>query len=453
MKRLVPLLACSWLMVACGGSDSSNAAAPATGDDTGIAADDADAQPVDAADTAPPVDHGAPSTTYPAFAADQPMLSSNGGPILSAPVIVTVTWPKEPNVDNFENFGDKLGGTDYWKAIVSEYGVGPATSGLANHVRETTALANSVTDADLQALVTTNLTGTTPAWPTPTANTIYVLYVPTTTKLMTSTGGASGSGSTVEACSAGIGGYHESVTVNGTPVAVAIIPQCNFGTGLTQYENTTLSASHEIAEASTDPQPNTDPAYFGVDDDHLAYYAFMQFNVENGDMCEIFAESPLKLTSGDLSGYFVQRQWSNVSAKAGHNPCVPAPSDPYFNVAALDLQKIIFNFGGQSIASKGAKIPVGGTGTVTLGFYSDAATPAWNLKSFEGSLFSLSSTGQPTTHDLDVTIDKTSGQNGEKSVATIKVLKAGRNNHELVTFESSDAKGYVHFLPIFVDSN
>ena len=199
-------------------------------------------------------------------------------------------------------------------------------------------------------------------------------------------------------------------------------------------------------------QPNTAPAYFGVDDNHLAYYSFMQFNVENGDMCEIFRDYALKLPSGDLSGFYVQRQWSNKSAKAGHNPCVPAPADAYFNVAPLDLTSVKITFGSQTINSKGVKIPVGQTGTVTLGFYSDAAAKAWTLSSFEGSLFALSPTGTSTTQNLDVSIDKTTGQNGEKAVATIKVLKAGRSNRELVTFVSKSSTGE-HYLPIFIDSN
>jgi hypothetical protein len=453
MKRLASLFACSWLLAACGGSDAStNANVAPQGDDTGVAGDDA--APVDdAAATPPPVDHGSVSDKYPAFTPDQPMLSSNGGPVLSAPVIVTVTWPGEPNADNFEKLGDKLGGTDYWSAIVSEYGVAPTTSGAPNHVRMTTALAASVNDADLQALVTKSLGDATSGWPAPTANSVYVLYLPTTTKLMTATGGGPGGGTTMsEACAAGIGGYHESVTVNGAPVAVAILPQCNFGQGLSAYENTTLSASHEIAEAATDPEPNDNPAYFGVDDNHLAYYSFMQFNVEDGDMCEIFRDSALKLPSGDLSGFYVQRQWSNKSAKAGHNPCVPAPSDPYFNVTPLDLTNVKVTFGTQTLTTKGVKIPVNGTGTVTLGFYSDAAAKAWTLSSFEGSLFALGPTGQSTTTNLSVSIDKTSGQNGEKAVATIKVLKAGRNNRELVTFVSRSSTGE-HYMPIYVDSN
>jgi hypothetical protein len=445
-------VASAWLFAGCGAATNTSSNADPnnqqiTSDDSGPGGD-VGAETGDDADATPPVDHGAPSTTYPAFPADQPELTANGGPVLATPNLVTVTWPNEPNADGYEAFGDKLGGTEYWSSIVSEYGVGAATSDATNHVREKTALAASVTDADLQALVQKQLGDPTSGWPAPTDQSIYVLYLPTTTKLMTQTG----PGSTAEACSAGIGGYHESVTVNGKLIAVAILPQCSFG-GLSVYEETTLSASHEIAEASTDPQPQDNPGFFGVDDQHIAWMSFMQFsNTENGDLCEIYDESSLKLTSGDLSGYWVQRQWSNKSAKAGHNPCVPLPSDPYFNLAPLNLENLKLTFSGQTITSKGLKIPAGQSKTLMVGFYSDAAMPAWDLKSIEGSIFTLDQNGQPTTHNLQISIDKTSGQNGEKAAVTIQVLKAGSRNHELATIVSKNAAGAAHFLPIFIDS-
>src|ERR1700736_5183302 len=83
---------------ACGGS-TNNAPAPAvdagddsaSGDDAGTG-DDATAD-ADMPDTAPPLDHGKVSSTYPAFMPTGiPTLTDNGGTVLPSPVIVTVTW-------------------------------------------------------------------------------------------------------------------------------------------------------------------------------------------------------------------------------------------------------------------------------------------------------------------------------------------------------------------------
>ena len=109
MKLHVSLLAglsLAWL-AGCGGSTTD----ADTGADAGAAQPDIDAgttedaEPADGGtEEAAPVDHGAPSDTYPAFPPDMPQLQNNGGAVLAHPVIVTVTWPNEPNADAFEQF-------------------------------------------------------------------------------------------------------------------------------------------------------------------------------------------------------------------------------------------------------------------------------------------------------------------------------------------------------------
>ena len=55
----------------------------------------------------------------------------------------------------------------------------------------------------------------------------------------------------------------------------------------------TLSASHELAEAATDPYPRSRPAWSGFRDDDLAWEMFQQFQSENGDACEFYRDSEL----------------------------------------------------------------------------------------------------------------------------------------------------------------
>ncbi|MFI5300732.1 MAG: hypothetical protein ACHREM_21835, partial [Polyangiales bacterium] len=209
--------------------------------------------------TPPPSDSGAPSTTYPAFTIDGPLATSSGGPVLDKATIVTVTWPGDTLITSLEDFGDKIGGTKYWSTTLSEYGIGPAASGAVNHVHMPTAIT-TFSDSEADALVASSAGNPkTSGWPAPTPETVYILYIPNGVSFLMS----QGPGTTPQdACSQGIGGYHTNTQLaDGTQVAYAVVPRCNFGSGLTDEQTTTSSASHEIAEAATDPLPQTNPAF------------------------------------------------------------------------------------------------------------------------------------------------------------------------------------------------
>jgi len=448
-------------MAACGGSVSTDhtgaTGGPTPGDDidsgttpppptdTGTPPP-ADAGPTPDTATPPPADHGAPSDKYPAFKPEVPELQNNGGDVLTSPIIVTVTFPGETNADTYEAFGDKIGASSYWKEITSEYGIGAAVSGPTNHVRMTEKLPAGIADDSIDTWLADRLAD--PAkygLPAPTKQSIYVLYIDQATDFQYQ-------GSSV--CGSGIGGYHTSTAVGGQQVAYAILPQCPGGSGggISLVDETTLSSSHEIAEATLDPHPMDTPGIAGVDDDHLAWEFFMQFQSENGDMCEVYRDSYYRpKTDGDFTS-MVQRQWSNKSGADGHNPCVPAPTGAYFNTTPLALEDITLDlskFGaGSHFKSKGFKILVGETKTFQVGFYSDASTAPWTIKASEANAFSG---GTTKTHNLDVTIDKTSGQNGEKANVTVKVLTAGKTKGELLTIVSTQGSTQ-HTMPILIGS-
>lgn len=109
---------------------------------------------------------------------------------------------------------------------------------------------------------------------------------------------------------------------------------------LTVEQTATFAASHEIIEATTDPHagktaPTNDPtAYLGFYMTNVANQAWplVLGGGEVADLCvDIFGFGEDRTTSG---GYTVQRVWNNLSAAAGHDPCVPIPSgEVYFNVA------------------------------------------------------------------------------------------------------------------------
>jgi hypothetical protein len=432
---------------ACGGSVTGN---PATGggNDAGNTANEGGANAPDAGadipDAAPDVDHGQPSTTYPAFKVDGATLVNNGGDVLKTPIIVTVTWDTDPLADQLEAFGDAIGGTDYWKAVTSEYGITSTTSGAANHIRipVTTAspLPTAMSDTDLDTFVANN--AGVPAnsmWPAPTDQTIYILYLHPSTSLQFNG---------QDACQAGIGGYHQDTQVNGQPVAYAIVPRCTHGT-TSAFDETTESASHELGEASLDPHPNANAGIVGFDDNHLAYEFFQQFQSENGDACEFFKDSFYK--EADPFSYMVQRQWSNASSLAGHNPCVPAPAGAYFNVTPLALDTVtvdLSRLGASTMfMTKGMHIKPGETKTFPVGLFSDGPTNGpWSIRVTESSPF-----GPAKTSHLKASIDRTMGQNGDIAYVTVAVSTAGTTKSEFITVVSSNSST-THYMPILIGS-
>jgi hypothetical protein len=419
------------LAVACGATTDEPApvTAPAATDPTPAATPAVDPP-------APPLDHGAPSETYPAFTPAMGQLKHNGGAVLKNPVIVTVTFPGDTNADQLEAFGDAVGAGQYWKDVTSEYAVAAATSGTEHHVRLTDAAPASITDTELATFVATSVGKAEGGWPVPaTGNVVYIVYLPRTTTLMLQ--GKS-------ACSQGVGGYHDSTKVNNVSTAYAIVPRC----GYSDFDHITLSASHELAEAATDPYPRSRPAWSGFREEDLAWEFFQQFQSENGDACEFYRDSDLAANESDV-GFSVQRQWSNASAKGGHDPCVPAiKGSKYFNVTPLALDDIdvdLSSLGGDITTSKGIKVKVGEPRQIPLGFYSDGALGPWTIKAVSGGIAG----GRSSSGGVDLELDVTEGQNGQKAYLTITVNTAGKTNSELITIVSTRA-GVSHYMPLLL---
>jgi hypothetical protein len=368
----------------------------------------------DASTTVPDADHGAPSTTYPAFPVDVATVVDNGGPVLAAPEVVTVTWSTDTEAATWNTLGDAIGPSSYWSAINSEYGVGAATSGTANHVSITTAPPPSFSDSDLDAFVSAHAGKD---WPASTVNTIYALYLPEGVGL--SLGGAADAGGQ-DACSAGVGGYHtETQDVN--HFVYGIMPHCSFF----QTADIELSASHELNEAATDPHPNTNTAYEGFDQNHLAFEFFNQFQDELGDACESFVEAT---DTTDFTPYTVQRQWSNKSATAGSHWCVPALNEPFYNttfLASTPLDSISVNlsiFMAGNVQSKGFKVPLHTSRTFAIGYFSDVDTNGpftLDIQGLDAPIAQDQNGNNINNGTATVTIDRTSGVNGDIAYVTV----------------------------------
>ncbi len=241
-----------------------------------------------------------------------PQATDAGGPVLTAVQLVTVTFPGYAETSHVQGFGAWIAGSDWIATIGRDYGIGPGSQ-VAEAVLPAAAPA-ALSDGNIQQLLQANIASS--VLPAPTANTLYVLYVPASTAA-TSFAGGPDCGAVMDHI---VGGYHwEAKTAGGTAFPYAEIASCD-GQAEADLD---LTASHEIAEGLTDPFPSSNPSWGLTDPKSPWSYD----NVELGDLCVLQAIAE--------NGYTLSRIWSNSAAAAGTDPCVPRPANalPYFNAS------------------------------------------------------------------------------------------------------------------------
>jgi hypothetical protein len=327
---------------------------------------------------------------------------SLGGPVLKTPKVQLIRYESDPHSSDLDAFLQELTTTPYWAETTSEYGVGPLTV-LPSIARSDVAPAN-LSDTALQSELAANLSGANPVWGPADSSAIYLYVLPP--------------GTIIDAfgkCCQDFDGYHDEATVGAGSVAYAVVCSCGGafdGPGITDVQQVTVAMSHELVEAATDPFIQSAPA-FGQNDKADIVWT-LATGGEVADMCE-FNTNAFIVPQG--SKYMVQQSYSDAAAKAGKDPCLPAANaDPYFGAAAImpDMLKIK----GIPFMTPGVKLAVGMTKTIDVQLFSEAPTKGpftvtpYDFSSFFG--------GAP---NLELTLDKTSGQNGDVLKLTIKVLK------------------------------
>lgn len=322
-----------------------------------------------------------------------PQAVSLGGPVLTGPRILPITYLGDDMADEIEDFVGSIGCTDYWKDVVSEYGVGQAQ--MLTPVRLTTAAPASMSDLQISSYLAKQIAAKAPGFTDAPDNVIYAFFFPT--------------GTTIEldgeqSCSA-FGGYHNAAALSGATAAYAVIPRCNGD----DFTSVSSAASHEFIEASTDPNPESDAAYLLPDDNHIAFS--MLGGGELGDLCE-FSRTADFVPSG--YPFTVQRTWSNASILAGHDPCVPAQPGPYLSGIPDQPDTVSVQHTGGGPTSRGIAIPVGGSRTVDVHFHSDDPTvTSWTISAQDASRYS-----GDTSH-LTLTLDTTTATVGQVAHLTI----------------------------------
>jgi hypothetical protein len=289
-----------------------------------------------------------------------PKVVYQGGALVAAPKVVTVTFPGDPFAAQLAQFGESIVSSSWWDAVRGDFcdakgstcvGDGPPGTSVAI----TQSLAANYTDSAMggasslqpfiAGLVTSN------AIPAPDANTVYVFYVPSSTTIT-----LDGS----KSCSA-FDGYHNVAVVGGKHLYYAVVSECAPSEHVSALQYTTSTAAHEIIEAASDPD---DPPGWYLDMGDPAAWGWN--DVEGGEVADLCTD-PF-LLGQDLvavGSFMAQRVWSPKNAAANKNPCVPIPSgEVYFNAAPT-----------KSILA----LDVGQSATVEVDAFSDAPMDAWTL--------------------------------------------------------------------------
>jgi len=360
--------------------------------DTGTA----DAKPHDsgAADTGSSFD-GSWTINVPT---DIPQVQNNGAAVLKAPVFQSISFSGYDQTAQIDAFVAGVGATTYWHDAVAEYGVGPATVEPPVHLTQTAP--KTIDDSAIGAWITTTLAANVGLMP-PSANALYIISYPASTTITLGTSNS---------CT-GFGAYHNSAPVGGFQVAYAIIPECTYPPSTT-LQTTTDSLSHELAEATTDPVPipYSSSTWQGTDVNHTFWEVITGGDGELGDMCSFFSSS-FYVPPGYT--YDVQRIWSNVAAKQGHDPCQPETTgEVYFTAVPLMTDMVPIIWDGQSgYTTEGVQIAVGASKTIPVELYSEGPMAAWTVSAVE----------YPTSKNLSFAWDTASGQNGDTRHLTITV--------------------------------
>ncbi len=419
--RAIYTLFLSAVFFACSSDDSAQ-------NDAGDAA---------ATDASPDVDPGPDASgTYPAFKIDAPQVVTLGGPVLGAPKVQPVYFPGFDYATQMTDFTSKLGASSYWAGL-TEYKIAPITSAAPialTSAQIVPADIGAITDAYIQSWLQSRFDGTHPEFgttPDPTA--IYALFYPASTVVYLS-GGPAPDGGTTDAGGFGnqksctsFGGYHGEVVIGTAHVAYAVLPECPTFGSYTGVDVATTTASHELSEAVTDPLVTSNMAYGQNDDNHVAWMFFLGGG-EIGDMCAQFPSSFYVPTDFN---HLVQRNWSNVAAKAGHDPCVPADKSPYFNTMPVFPDSVTTRGG---IITKGLKVPIGQAVPLELDLFSDAPTSGpWTVKAQ-----ALTRGG---TAPVTFAFDKTTGQNGDKIMLTVTSTAAFTSSSKTATLVVTSTLG------------
>ena len=331
----------------------------------------------------------------PAVPSSVPQVQTGAGPVLSAPVLQSITFAGYDQTVDADAVVASIGATDFFRQAVAWYGVGAATAVPPAHLAS--SAPKTIDDTGIKSWLVAQIAAgaVMPAAP----QALYVVFYPSTTSVTLQ--GA-------QSCWQ-FGGYHDSVVADGVTVAYAVVPECSFG-DWTALQTTTSSASHEIAGSwRRTPLSTSTSAWSGLDAAHVFWQILL--GGEIADLCAQWADAfytPLGYP------YLVQRPWSNAAALAGRDPCKPElVNEVYFNsVPVLSDMVHIIDGAGATHVTGGVSVALGQSRTVDVQLYSDGPAAPWTVTAVNPITF---------PDELVLSWDHVTGQSGDTLHLTITV--------------------------------
>jgi hypothetical protein len=322
----------------------------------------------------------------------QPVMQNFGGPVLTNPTVRAIFFNGDPQQADVDALLPTLQSSGWWSSVTSEYGVGDLT--VADDLRIAQSPPPNVTSAtlvaDLAALV-----------PEPDPGTMYMFVIPQNTEF-----------DDQGACCRDFDGEHEVDSIGTTRISTSFVCGCagSDGPQFSAADELSITISHELAEAATDPLDTA--AWGGVDDDHVAWEILTEGEI--ADMCEFLDDVAISV---DGIPHPVQRIWSNASSAAGDDPCIPFPgSEVFFNsVPVLPDKASVTDLFGSQVTTKVKKIAIGQSAIIEVQLYSQADTGPWTVTAFDGNELN---NGPARLH---FAWDNTEGKNGDVLHLTITV--------------------------------
>jgi hypothetical protein len=360
----------------------------------------------------------ADASTYPAFRPSMPQIVKGGTlPVIAKPVLVPVYFSGDSNQKDIDANLATWAKSESASAL-AEYGVGSVSTGTSIVVSETPAA--SLTAPAIETWLAGKLDGTHPEFgavdATTLASKVFVVFFPP---------GSDVKYTGFDQCQ---GGYNAGVTlVSGAAVNYVAVAEC--GTppaGVSPADAFTVPAVGNGIWAILSPDPDQQlwPSNFEFyDGAHGAFGSpgLFMCSLEQASLTGSATVGIANLTWDPAlrppPGVWL-RMWSNQAAAAYHDPCVPAPSGPYFVSVPVVNDQVDVKLGGTPApgildfsqgTTTGVLVPVGGNKTIDVELLSDGPTSgAWTVSA--GSAYGTGFT---------LAFDKTTGQNGDVLHLTI----------------------------------
>ena len=268
-----------------------------------------------------------------------PVLQNQGGPVLKDPALVALVPANHALAAELGAFTASVPSSRWWSAVSAESGLGTLTAETHTTAAWTGAFDDGGVSSYVQAAITA---GTIPK---PNGHRLYLLFVP----------------DAVTGQCVGQLGYHDTWPKGGQSPGdvLAVVEWCPPDPLVpAQEDELTWTASHEIAEGSTNPQFGSAPAWVMATPASEPWTESPWFSVvgEVGDLCD---------SSFELEGGFLyERVWSVSAAAQGGDPCIPSVSASYWDVSNVSTPGWI-------------EVKPGATVDVPLTGWSSAPAPPW----------------------------------------------------------------------------